>query len=114
MLINGIVAHLIADWIFQNDWMARNKTNLRHPAAWVHSGIHLIAMLFIFPIWAAILIAGTHMLIDTRKPVQFWQRIFRQTTTGPSALTVSIWLDQVFHITILAIVVALISFVNNG
>ncbi|MCP4422135.1 MAG: DUF3307 domain-containing protein [Chloroflexi bacterium] len=114
MLINGIVAHLIADWIFQNDWMARNKTNLRHPAAWVHSGIHLIAMLFIFPIWAAILIAGMHMLIDTRKPVQFWQRIFRQTTKGPSALTVSIWLDQVFHITILAIVVALIGFVNNG
>ena len=110
MLINGIVAHLIADWIFQNDWMARNKASLRHPAAWVHSGIHLLAMLFVFPLWAAVLIAVIHMFIDTRKPVQFWQRIFRQTTTGSVGLTVSIWVDQVFHITVITIVVLIIKF----
>lgn len=103
MLINRIVAHLIADWIFQNDWMARNKTSLKHPAAWVHGGIHLIAMLFVFPILVAIGIAIVHMLIDTRKPVQWWQRIYGHTTEGPYALTVSIWLDQVFHIAVIAL-----------
>ena len=35
----GLVAHLVADWILQNDWMARNKMKLSHPAAWVHSTI---------------------------------------------------------------------------
>ena len=110
MLINGIVAHLIADWIFQNDWMARNKTSLRHPAAWVHAGIHLVAMLFVFPLGTAVFIAITHLLIDTRKPVQFWQRIFRQTTTGTIGLTVSIWVDQVFHITVIALAVAIVEF----
>ena len=27
LLIWGIVAHLIADWPLQNDWMARHKAN---------------------------------------------------------------------------------------
>ena len=29
----GLVAHLAADWVLQNDWMVRNKLSLRHPAA---------------------------------------------------------------------------------
>ena len=114
MLTNGIVGHLIADWIFQNDWMARNKSDLRHPAAWVHSGIHLVVMLFVFPAWAAIFIACTHMIIDTRKPIQFWQRVFKQTTTGESAASVSIWLDQVFHFAVIALVVAFINLIGAG
>lgn len=105
MLVDGIVAHLIADWIFQNHWMAMNKGKLTHPAAWVHGGIHFIAMLFVFSFPIALAIAITHMLIDTRKPVQWWQSVYKQTTEGAYALPVSIWLDQVFHITVIALFV---------
>ena len=40
LLEKGLVAHLVADWLLQNDWMAVNKKDLRHPAGWVHALIH--------------------------------------------------------------------------
>src|ERR1017187_8934241 len=40
----GLVAHLVADWILQNDWMARNKMSLRHPDAWTHASIHAVCL----------------------------------------------------------------------
>jgi hypothetical protein len=100
LLLYGIIAHLIAHWIFQNDWMARHKANVTHPAAWVHGIIHFVAMLMVFPAPIALMIAGLHILIDTRKPVQWWQAFYRQTTDGIYALPVSIWLDQVFHMVV--------------
>ena len=103
LLVWGIVAHLFCDWILQNDWMARNKSNLQHPAAWVHSGIHLVGLLFVFPAWMSVLIAITHLFIDTRVPLVWWRKFYHQTTEGPVALHVAMWGDQVAHISILAI-----------
>ena len=100
----GLVVHLFADWILQNDWQARNKSSLLHPAAYVHAGIHLLGLLFIFPWWAALIIAGIHLLVDTRIPLTWWRRVFRQTIEGPAALHVAMWGDQVVHITVLALV----------
>ena len=51
LLIWGIVVHLFADWILQNDYLAANKSNLKNPAAYVHSGIHLFGLLLVFPGW---------------------------------------------------------------
>lgn len=108
LLIWGIAIHLFCDWILQNDWQARNKSNLLHPAAYVHSGIHFVGLLLIFsPVWALV-IALVHLLIDTRVPLQFWRKIYRQTTTGDVALHVAMWGDQVCHITVLAIAALII------
>ena len=94
----GFVAHLIADWLLQNDWMARNKTSLRHPAAWVHGTIHAL-LLGLALGWPAGLTLGiVHMLIDTRLPLSWWQRVYHQTGDGPYARHVAIWADQVLHI----------------
>lgn len=103
LLLWGIVIHLFCDWLLQNDWQARNKASLKHLAAWVHSGIHLIGLLLIFPPLAAIVIAFTHLIIDTRLPLIAWRNIFRQTRTGLAALHVAMWSDQVAHITVLAV-----------
>lgn len=120
-LIWGITIHLIVDWLFQNDWMAVNKTSLEHPAAWVHSGLHLLGMLLVFPWWAALMVFVTHLLIDTRKPLLWWGNRIRQTKPliseyqgQPSprsevlhnivALTVSFWRDQVAHVLVIAVV----------
>ena len=103
LLLWGIVVHLFCDWLLQNDWMARNKANLRYFAAWVHAAIHLVGLLLIFPPLAAVAIALIHLLIDTRLPLIAWRNIFRQTRTGPAALHVAMWGDQVAHITILAL-----------
>lgn len=103
-LIWGIVLHLIADWVFQNDWMARNKSSATHPALYVHGFMHFLAMWMVFPYWAAVCISLLHMVIDTRIIAQWWQRVYRQTTDLNNVyyLHVSIWLDQVLHITVIA------------
>lgn len=101
-----LVAHLLADWLLQNDWMARNKTDLWHPAAWTHGGIHFLAVLPICVAagmwWMAAILALAHMLVDTRSALAWWRRFFRQTTEGPVALDVALWGDQVTHILWLA------------
>jgi len=101
-LLWGIVLHLIADWLLQNEAMATHKTSLRHPLAYVHSGIHLIANLILFPPLVALGIAFLHLLIDTRKPLAWWRKKFQQTLEGPMAPHVSIWTDQVAHVAVLA------------
>lgn len=32
MLVWGGLAHLVADWLLQTEWMVRHKADLRHPA----------------------------------------------------------------------------------
>lgn len=154
LLIWGIVLHFIADWPLQNDWMANKKmlrANLgmipgdgmttapsrmhpytlwfvRHPAAYVHSGIHGLLLAIVFG-WAAVPIAIAHLIIDCRWPVAMWSRFMRQTqpqgnvlrkvfvNEGESGQTmlydigteVRIWNDQVFHIACIAIATLLVT-----
>ncbi len=99
----GLIAHLIADWWLQNDWMARNKVSLRHPAAWTHSSIQAVCLGIALG-WRAGLVLGViHLLVDTRVLLRWWQRVFRQTQDGPAALHVMIWTDQVLHIVSIAL-----------
>jgi len=108
LLVWGLALHLFCDWILQNEWQAHYKSSLKHPAAYVHSGIHLLGLLLIFPVWSALLIALLHLLIDTRLPLIWWRRVYRQTRTGEVALHVALWGDQVAHITVLAIFALLV------
>lgn len=110
-LVWGIVIHLIVDWLFQNHWMATYKASLKHPAAWVHSGLHTAAMLLIFPLPIALAIGAAHILIDTRKPLIWWRRFYRQTQWVDNspviaqavAVDVMMWGDQVVHIAVIAL-----------
>jgi hypothetical protein len=110
LLLWGIVAHLICDWLLQNEWMALNKISLRHPAAYVHSGIHLCGLLLVFPWPWALGLAVSHLLIDTRKPLIWWRTLIRQTTdpTNPASIHVAFWGDQVAHISCLALAAGLL------
>jgi hypothetical protein len=74
-----MVLHLVVDWLGQNDWIAVNKVNLRHPAGWVHGLMHGAVQLLVFPWWAALAIGACHVAIDTRRPVAWWSRLIRQT-----------------------------------
>ncbi len=102
LMVWGALAHLVADWLLQNRWMAENKTSLRHPAAWVHSGIHGVALAFVFPLSIAMLLALSHLVIDTRRPLAWWRRVYLRTNTDPTALHVAIWADQVMHLAAIA------------
>jgi len=103
----GLVAHLVGDWILQNDWMAVNKTSLRHPAAYVHAAIQVLCLSIALG-WVAGLILGfVHLLVDTRVPAYWWIRHFKKCSQSPDFGSIIIWLDQTLHIVCVAVWVAL-------
>lgn len=124
LVIWGIVLHLVADWPLQSDWMAKNKTSLGHVASYVHGFIHGVLLSLVFGL-AAVPLAILHMLIDTRKPVIWWSKLWRQTPPGENGIRVPgkdeyvmlydmgtevrIWVDQVFHIICIAVAALLIA-----
>jgi hypothetical protein len=103
----GVTAHLIADWLLQNHWMAQNKMSLRHPAAWVHAGIHALFLGLALGWQAGLILGIIHLLIDTRIPLRVWQDLIQQTRDGPAALHTAIWADQVIHIVTIAAWIAI-------
>ncbi len=109
LLLWGVVAHLLADWLLQNEWMARHKRDLRHPAAWVHSAIHLFCMLFVFSWPAALVIGISHLLIDTRLPVRWWIERVKRMPAKPQSAALEVALDQVFHLLLLAAVALVVA-----
>ena len=98
----AIVMHLIGDWILQNHWMAENKPNLRHPAAWIHTAIHIVLQSLVLGLLAGVVLGILHMLIDTRLPFRWWRDNFKMTAEGPTSNHVAIWTDQVLHVLCLA------------
>lgn len=107
----AIVIHLVVDWLLQNEWMACNKMNLKHPAAYVHSGLHAIGLLLVFPWYLALGVGVTHLLIDTRRPVTWWiAKIKQMPRTVPIYKDIEIWMDQIFHLLMLVLAVVLIPF----
>ena len=106
----GLVAHLVADWLLQNDWMASNKCNLVHPAAWVHGAIHAAVMALVFPWPWAMLIGLAHMVIDTRVPLNWWGVIFGKVNDSTvQAWMVSVWNDQALHVLLIAVVAVVVA-----
>jgi hypothetical protein len=108
LLVWALMIHIAADWLFQTDWMATHKMNLRHPAGWVHSGIHVLCLLLVLPWSLALAVGVSHLLIDTRIPVQWWMRVVKGMAPGtPTFDRLEIWMDQVFHVMVLALAVVL-------
>jgi hypothetical protein len=105
-LEKGILAHLVADWVLQNDWMARNKTCLRHPAGWVHGAIHGICLGVALGWLAGLVLGFVHVLVDTRVPLAWWMRVFKKCGGAPEAMWIWIWLDQTVHVITIALWVA--------
>ncbi|MFN8453711.1 MAG: DUF3307 domain-containing protein [Anaerolineae bacterium] len=100
---------LIAGWLLQNDWMAKNKTSLRHPAAWAHAAIQGVALTLAFGWQAGLILGLAHLLVDTRVPLHCWQRFYRQTADGLAALHVVIRGDQVLHVVSIALWIATVT-----
>jgi hypothetical protein len=99
---SALVAHLVADWLLQNEWMAVNKTNLRHPAGWVHASIHAGLLSFGLGWLGGAVLGFLHLLIDTGKPVDWWIRKYKKCESAPHATLIRIWTDQTVHIALIA------------
>ena len=98
----AFVLHLVGDWLLQNDWMARNKDKLTHPAAWVHASIHALLLGYVLGWLGGLTLGLVHMIVDTRVPQRWWSRTYGQTRSGEMGLHVLIWGDQVIHVATIA------------
>jgi hypothetical protein len=108
------IAHLVGDWMLQNDWMARNKRG--HPwsaACLTHCVVytitlgvalgwatlrqgHLLAPLSMLGFMVAIFVS--HWLIDGWDLARRWGKLMGQTDNTPVRVVV----DQTLHIIVLA------------
>ncbi len=98
----GLVAHLVADWLLQNDWMALNKTDLRHPAGWVHAAIHGVLLGLAIGWQGGVALGLLHLVLDTGWPLTWWIRVFKKSDQAPQAALIRISTDQVIHIAAIA------------
>ncbi|MEQ8175561.1 MAG: DUF3307 domain-containing protein [Syntrophomonadaceae bacterium] len=101
-----LVGHLVGDFLFQNRWMADNKSKKVIPLvvhslvyslsifalAWLAGGISLMATGIIFI---------SHVLLDERRFTRWW---ITNISRSPDIGWVQFAVDQVFHILLLSIV----------
>ncbi|MBX3053337.1 MAG: DUF3307 domain-containing protein [Caldilineaceae bacterium] len=109
-----LVGHLIGDWVFQNDWMARHKQNgLLNWAILIHCGVYTAVLVLAYllatissldlstlPLFA-VLVYLSHLLIDATGLAGRWIHFFRQT----DAPFMRIVVDQTMHLVVLALLV---------
>jgi hypothetical protein len=91
-----LLAHYIADYPLQGDFLAQTKGKYWY-SLFVHSIIYglTIALCFrligVFAIWKAILLIGSHMIIDYKKAT---------AKNKDKALTTYLYIDQILHLII--------------
>lgn len=103
----ALIAHLVADWLLQNNWMALNKRDLRHPAGWVHAAIYGLLMGLALGWMGGLVLAALHLVIDTGWPVNWWLRVFKKCERAPQIDLLRIVTDQVVHLVLIAAWIAL-------
>lgn len=109
-----LVAHLIGDWLLQNDWIARNKGRGWFTGAiLVHCTVYTLVLLV--ALWLtppptspstpylpfAALIFLSHWLIDAPNLAAVWMRWFQQSPVR----FVRIMVDQTMHLIVIVVLV---------
>lgn len=106
----GLLFHLIGDYLFQNDWMANEKTRDSKVAV-LHAVTYSALFLFIVSPLLWLIIFITHFLIDRFRLATYWIKLvnwnWKSTNFGyanDKPKWMSVWLmiivDNIFHILI--------------
>lgn len=104
---SAFVLHFVGDWLLQNHWIAANKTNLGHPASWVHGAIHAL-LLGVALGWVGGLVLGVaHVIVDTRQILRWWIGNLKKSERSPDLPIILVGCDQVLHIGCIAAWIAI-------
>ena len=107
--MHWIYAHLIGDYLLQNDWMALNKKKSSWPCL-VHAAVYVVPFLFTgLLLWQIVLIGVQHFLQDRTQFVVWLMKVkgSEKFGTGPCAPWSIIVTDNILHILFMAAVAAL-------
>ncbi len=101
--LGPFVAHLVGDFILQNDWMAKNKKR-SSLACSVHVVVYMLPFLLcsLSP-WQLGLIAVQHFGQDRTGFVFWWMRVWKHVHPDYWK-SVALFVDQAFHAAWIAIV----------
>ena len=108
-----ILAHLVGDYLLQTEYEALNKATGRFWNRALVSHCIKYTLCFLPVFWLTSINAGwliplwlSHMFLDRRWPVILWRRYVMagQETTIKNTFLLTIVVDQIFHIIILALV----------
>lgn len=76
LVVGFFLAHLVGDYIIQNNWIANRKTS-SWPVALLHGALYTVPYValwaaggFFFSPWAFLIIGGTHAVIDRYRLVK--------------------------------------------
>jgi hypothetical protein len=95
--MNPFVAHLIGDFILQNEWMAVNKKKSSF-ACLVHALSYLIPFLFSnLLLWQILLIGIQHFIQDRTQFIYWWVHRWKRIKLGKEN-GIALFVDQAFHI----------------
>lgn len=104
-----ILAHLIGDYILQDDWMAANKRK-SHLACLAHVTLYMLSIVCVaqlsgpggLPLWAYAFTAATHYAIDRYGLARRWMSLVHQdgfaTNLGPWSVII---VDNTIHLFLL-------------
>lgn len=110
--MNPIVAHLIGDFLLQNDWMASNKKCRTSPCI-IHVLLYLIPFLFASLEWWQILLIGLqHFAQDRTNFVFWWIRVWKRVPSEQMGF-LPFAVDQSFHIAFIEIVILFGNYLHN-
>ncbi|HNB54847.1 MAG TPA: DUF3307 domain-containing protein [Anaerolineales bacterium] len=94
--MNPYVAHLVGDFLLQNEWMAMNKRKSSW-ACFVHVMVYLIPMAFTGLAWWQLLLIGvTHFAQDRSDFVFWWMRTYKRVPQEHWGV-IPLLVDQGFH-----------------
>lgn len=107
--MHWIYAHLIGDYLIQNDWMAMNKKK-SSLACTVHVATYMIPFAFCgFRWWQIALIALQHWLVDRTQFISWFMRVKGSSnfSNGVCFPWSDIVVDNISHIIWIALIASL-------
>ncbi len=105
-MVNVFIAHLIGDFILQNDWMAGKKKN-SSLACFIHVFIYLFPFLLCSLEWWQILLIGMQHFLQDRTGFVFWWMKEWKHVPIDYWNELPLYVDQSFHLVWIQIVVIL-------
>ena len=108
MNISPYIAHVIGDFILQNEWMAIGKRQSSW-ACLVHVLVYLIPFMFVgWTWWQLLLLGAVHYSQDRTNFVYWWVNNYKKVPND-NWHTVPLLVDQAFHLVQIQIVISLAS-----